>query len=130
MAISLFGYPTYEDFQKAQLRTAHTAQVLAEFSITEEEHRKKIAKRWLHDPRDIARRAERVVEFLQKELRWREAHRTPVNGKYFGSPGWWWEHPVTRPDIPTDLLAWVEENCNPEPPCLYREKDGRPTIRA
>jgi len=129
MAISFFGYPTYEDCQKAQLRTAHTAQLRAEFSITEEEHCRQIAKKWAHNPADVARRAASVVEFLQKELRWCEAHRKPVNGKYLGSPGWWWEHPVMRPHIPAELLAWVEENCHPEPPCLYSEKDGPPTIR-
>jgi len=130
MAISFFEYPTHADFQKAQLRTAHTAQLRAEFSITEEEHCNEIAKRHLRNPADIAKSAERVVEFLKKELRWMEAHRTPVNGKYFGSPGWWWEHPVTRPHIPEELLAWVEEHCHPERPCLYGEEDGRPTIRA
>jgi hypothetical protein len=128
MPISFFGYPTYGDFQKAQLRTAHTAQLRAEFSITEEKHCAQIAKRWLHDPREIPKRAEQVVKFLQKELRWRMAHRTPVNGKYFGSPSWWWEHPVIRPHIPAELLAWVEEHCHPERPCLYIEEDGRPTV--
>jgi hypothetical protein len=71
MASSFFGYLTYKEFQQAQLRTAHTAQLRAEFSIPEEEHCRQIARKCLHNPEDIARRAQRVVDFF--------AERTPLD---------------------------------------------------
>ena len=49
MAISYFGYATYAEFQVARLRTAHTAQLRAEFSITEADHCAEIAREWLRD---------------------------------------------------------------------------------
>lgn len=99
--ISFFGYPTYEAYRTARLKTAHTPGLLKEFNITEEEH---IA---LLQPLIKRRVWESVIKYV--EAVWENEPNA-----YAGcSLGWYFHHPEMRKHIPVYFLRKHDSLCGP-----------------